>query len=298
MPYGCYPPGLPVPKTAPFVPADRNSRSSLGTGPGRVANRERDFRGTQEVTFPLFTAAQALAFRQWFEGTLAHGGAWFITSNWPTPLGWRANVARRWVGEPRWEHVTRNRWRVSGTTEVMGVNRVRPEDVYCGGGGYACGESGPEFWMLSLDPPALNEWERPAFGGSFDITDDANWRPWVQFTGAVVGNLFGFQQLLVRRYNVIRSGGALVSATPDTTTTAETIPAAERQWVPSGSNENPTLLYVDGGEDNDGSVWRVEPSNFDASSGVLRLGGGSQLLVTVTGGGSYADLALEYACVS
>lgn len=297
MPYGCFPPSLPAPQSAVFTPAARVRRNDAA-GAFNSTLVERDFRGTQEVTWPPLTPEQCQVLRSYFDG-LAYGGEWFVTNTWPTPKGWGAHVVRRFVGELRWQHVARGRWRCSATTEVMGNSTVIEENSPCGGsGGYVCGESGPEFWMLDLDPPAVNEFDRPP-GGSYDITSAANWRPWVLGAGGIVGNLFTFQDLLVRRYNVIRApGGGLVSATPDTTTDATTLPPAEAVFLPSGLPADlPPLFYVDEGDDNDGSVWRVEPPSFEFTPGVLRLGGGSQLLVTISGGGAYADIALEYACL-
>lgn len=115
-----YPPSLPCPKAAPFVPADRVRRSDL-PGLMQFSGNGRDFRGSQEVTFTL-SALEAETFHEWWRDTLSRGGYWFSTTNWPLPPGWSTVAVRRFTNTPKWSAIGKGYWSVTAQTEVRGAS--------------------------------------------------------------------------------------------------------------------------------------------------------------------------------
>lgn len=119
-----YPSSLPRPQSfGTFTPAPRLRRADL-PGPTTLAALEREFRGTDEITF-LFTQAQAAIFDAWWRSTLDRGGKLFAATDWPLPNGWTGTSVRRFTAPPKWARDGRH-WRVQVPTLVIG-NHIAPQ---------------------------------------------------------------------------------------------------------------------------------------------------------------------------
>lgn len=112
-----YPAELPTPVAAQFTPAARVRRSDL-PGPIVQAAREREFRGSDELSWVL-TSAQATWWDDWWRYELLEGGRLFSAA-WPLPAGRAADAVRKFITPPRWAALGAGNWRVSATTEVHG----------------------------------------------------------------------------------------------------------------------------------------------------------------------------------
>lgn len=153
MPAIVYPASLPGPQTAPFTPAERLRRSEL-PGLQQHAARERDFRGTQELSF-LYGATEAAVFDEWWRDTLFSGGLLFAAA-WPLPPAFADLYIRKFRGSPAWSYVADGNWRVSFTVEVYGRGEL-PQ-----GGGLAIGWHAPDVGNF-FNAPALNQYGQRAF---------------------------------------------------------------------------------------------------------------------------------------
>ena len=120
-----YPVGLPGPQQSAVFPGERRLLSDVTGGPQQARGVQRDYLATQRLEW-FFSVAEALAFDQWWKGTLAQGGAWFA-STWPAPQGW-VSLIRRFIGAPTWTHVPGGFWRVSAQVQMRG--RGLPPQAY------------------------------------------------------------------------------------------------------------------------------------------------------------------------
>lgn len=95
-----YPARLPCPTAAPVTPTERRRVTEL-PGQKNFTNRQRDYHGTQDVTW-IFTAQEAKTFDDWWRGRLRRGGFWFA-ADWPLPSGNTDNVYR-FLTAPAWSY--------------------------------------------------------------------------------------------------------------------------------------------------------------------------------------------------
>lgn len=112
-----YPATLPGPSIAPVTGAERRLIPPRdGVRQSRPAQLDR--LAVQRVTFEFVDFADCQVFRQWFEGDLVEGGAWF-SATWPLPQGWVSGV-RRFLAPPRWDFIPAIGWRVSAECQLRG----------------------------------------------------------------------------------------------------------------------------------------------------------------------------------
>lgn len=130
MTYVRYPSTLPCPRTSTVTPAERRQLSQPERPRDAVAI-ERDRTQLERIAFPTFSAAQAEAFRTWWEDTLFYGAHWFA-ADWPSPVG-LVDVVRRFISAPQWSFVPGGFWDVSAVCEVRGrgeLPRVDPLPLF------------------------------------------------------------------------------------------------------------------------------------------------------------------------
>lgn len=134
-----YPDSLPAPSVAPLTAAERRALAASG-GPFDARALERDVRGTQQITWPVLSAAEDAILYAWWRDTLIFGGSWF-SARWPLPSGMRGGV-RRFIGTLKRQLVPGGSWRVSAVCELRGR-------------GLPPGENFVELWLSSVIYPAL-----------------------------------------------------------------------------------------------------------------------------------------------
>lgn len=130
MTYVRYPSTLPCPRTSVVTPAERRQLSQQDR-PRDAAAIERDRTWLERITWPVFSATQAAAFRTWWQETLFYGAYWFA-ADWPSPIG-PVDVVRRLVAAPSWTFVPGGFWEVSALCEVRGrgeLPRVEPLPLF------------------------------------------------------------------------------------------------------------------------------------------------------------------------
>lgn len=96
-----YPEDLPCPQVdTDLVPRERRYISDISS----VRNLrmfQQEFQATRNRISFIFTEEEAREFREWYEGEIIHGGAWFY-ADWPI-LHKDKKIAYRFVGQPKWE---------------------------------------------------------------------------------------------------------------------------------------------------------------------------------------------------
>src|SRR5690606_36068539 len=112
-----YPSSLPRPQASIVTPAERRQLVSEQR-PLYARNIERDRREFEQLTWPPMNAVQMAILREWFNGDLVLGGAWF-NATWPLPRGF-VTAVRKFLKPPSRSFLGRGYWRVTATCEVRG----------------------------------------------------------------------------------------------------------------------------------------------------------------------------------